>query len=64
MATRSGVHLTKLGRVDKGVGLRIREGGRVGLLANFDNERFSEGSQFTAGMSAYRERLLGSRLIL
>jgi thiamine-monophosphate kinase len=34
-----------------------RDGSRR-LMANFDNERFASSSQFTAGFSAFRERLL------
>lgn len=53
-----GVFGTRIGEVtDCGI-LQIRQDGLVGEFANFDNERFTDESQFTDGIPAYRERLL------
>ncbi len=58
IARAEGVHMTVLGDVVGEPGVRLRHGSGTVLLANFDNERFSAESQFTAGLTAYRDRLL------
>ena len=64
IAKRNGVHFTRLGTVTSESGLSVESSSGTGELNNFDNERFSVGSQFTGGLAAYRERLLLADLVV
>jgi hypothetical protein len=43
-------------------GIFVTVDGHPRRLANFDNERFTPGSQFTGGLDAYRKRLFEQSL--
>lgn len=62
LARRNRVHMTKLGIVQGELGIRVQRRGVSGLMTNFDNERFTPTSQFTTGLSSFRERLMGQPL--
>jgi thiamine-monophosphate kinase len=62
LARRNRVHMTKLGIVQGESGIRVQRRGISGLMTNFDNERFTPTSQFTTGLSSFRERLMGQPL--
>jgi thiamine-monophosphate kinase len=51
-------HMIVLGHVVVEPQVRLRRTTDTIVLANFDNERFTEESQFTGGLAAYRQRLL------
>jgi thiamine-monophosphate kinase len=57
-AAAHGQRVLTLGVVTDTSRLQIRDTGIVRELENFDNERLSEESQFTAGLAAYEKRLL------
>lgn len=58
-----GQHILTLGVVTDTGRLEMRENGVARELSNFDNERLSAESQLTAGLAAYRRRLLERPLI-
>jgi thiamine-monophosphate kinase len=62
VAVENGVGLTLLGRVTDSGTFQIRIGKDLRILSNFDNERFSTTSQFTAGIDAFADRLLTQSL--
>lgn len=64
ISKRSGVPLTRLGTVTSEPGIHVELSSETGELNNFDNERFSSRSQFTGGLTAYREWLLRANLIV
>jgi thiamine-monophosphate kinase len=45
-------------------GIRMTHDGSEGTLNDFDNERFTQGSQFTGGMDQFESRLLQSPLLI
>lgn len=51
-----------LGKVSGSRGIRVSSDHGWQNMSNFDNERFTGGSQFTSGISGYVERLLGTPL--
>jgi thiamine monophosphate kinase len=57
-----GVGFTRLGEVVAEAGIFVTVDGHRRRLANFDNERFTAGSQFTGGLDAYRKRLFEQSL--
>jgi thiamine-monophosphate kinase len=57
-----GVGFTRLGEVVEQAGIFVTAEGHRRRLANFDNERFTPGSQFTGGLDAYRKRLFEQSL--
>jgi len=57
-----GEQCTVLGTVTGTGVLQIITDGRIGELSNFDNERLTADSQFTAGFDAYKARLLNQPL--
>lgn len=64
IARRNLVHVARLGTVTDSGEVRVLLAGKAGVLNNFDNERFTASSQFTGGLSAYREHLLTAELQL
>jgi thiamine-monophosphate kinase len=62
LASGLGVHVTELGFVDAGPGIRVSTTDGSLPMTSFDNERFTPDSQFTAGIASYKNRLLESPL--
>jgi thiamine-monophosphate kinase len=58
VAAACGQHILTLGVVTDTGRLEMTVDGIACELANFDNERLTPGSQFTAGLADYRKRLL------
>jgi thiamine-monophosphate kinase len=54
----AGVHVIRLGTVTETGRLEVMSEDGTSELNNFDNERLTSESQFTAGIDAYRQRLL------
>lgn len=58
LAAACGQHILILGTVTDTGRLEMTLNGKAHEMTNFDNERLTAGSQFTAGLAAYRKRLL------
>jgi thiamine-monophosphate kinase len=58
VADACGQHILTLGVVTDTGRLEMTDNGIPHEMANFDNERLTSGSQFTAGLASYRKRLL------
>ena len=61
VASSLGVHATQIGTVIETPEILLGRGKRE-KLANFDNERFTQTSQFTAGLAGYKKHLLTAAL--
>jgi thiamine-monophosphate kinase len=62
-AASAGEHVIVLGVITDTGRLELADKGRVRELGNFDNERLTPESQFTAGLAAYEKRLLERPLV-
>ena len=62
LANHTEAHCTILGRFDDKASIRLLDNHEEAIMSNFDNQRFTSDSQFTAGLDASEERLLSRSL--